>query len=169
MDLVLGFFRNAVEFVNNSSLDFIIIAGTFFVLVFFGFQFGKDKIISLILSLYITLLIYLNFPYLDLFILDGMELISNIGVFVVFLFLINMILKRMILSEYPHDLMHKWFEIIVLSLVATTLLLAFIYHVLPVFAVHDFSPDVDKYFATSELFFWWLVAPFVAMFFVIRR
>lgn len=169
METVIKLFRDAIELISNFSLDFIIIVGTFFVLVFFAFQFGKDKIISLILSLYITLLVYLNFPYMDLVIVEGKELISHIVVFLIFLFLINMIMKRMILADFPNDIMHKWFEVVVLGAVATTLLLAFIYHVLPVFAVHDFSPDVDRFFATSDLFFWWLVAPFIAMFFVVRR
>lgn len=169
MDTAIQLFKDGMELIASFSLDVLIITGTFLVLVFFAFQFGKDKIISIIISLYITLLIYLNFPYTDLVILEGKELISNIGIFLVFLFLIYMIVKRMILADFPGDLMHKWFEVIVLGAVATTLMLAFVYHVLPVFAVHDFSPDVDRFFATSELFFWWLVAPFIAMFFVVRR
>ncbi len=169
MEIALEFIKAAMEFINNFSQDFLIIMGTFLVLVFFAFQFGKDRIISLIISLYITLLVYLNFPYRELVTIEGSELVIQFGIFLTFLFLINMILVRLVLADFPDDLMHKWFEVIVLGGVATTLLLAFIYHVLPIFAIHDFGADVDKYFATSELFFWWLVAPFIAMFFVVRR
>jgi len=170
---LIGFIESASGLAEAAPLDLLIIGGTFFVLIFLSFQLGKESIVSLILSLYVTLLLYLSFPYTDLFSFFGSSetglIITNLLIFAILLFIIYKIMQRLVASSYPQDSLHTWFEVIVLSVVATSLILAFVYHALPIAALYDFSAPVDRFFASETLFFWWLAIPLIAMFFVIRN
>jgi len=59
MDSVDG----AIETIASLSLDTIILAIVFVVLFAYGLKYGKRRIISLLISFYISIPIILFFPY----------------------------------------------------------------------------------------------------------
>lgn len=174
---IVDFFTQAVNFVQAFTADVVAIIGVFLVLIFFTFQFGKSRMVAFILALYISLLLFLNFQYFEYFdiLTNFIEnettqiTVTNILVFLITLFIVYKIIGRAIATDSPQDLLHKWFEVLIMAVVGTTLIIAFIYHALPISSFHEFGPEIDRLFASPELFFWWLVIPLVALFFVLPR
>jgi hypothetical protein len=146
---------------------------TTIVLLAFALRLGKDRAIALIIALYVGLLAFLNFPYLEQLILfegsDAERALSNGLVFLGFAAIAFVIMERIVWAEYPRRGGGRFFEALLLALSATILLLSFAYHVLPIAAFYDFEPQIDLLFEPSKYFFWWLVAPLAVVFFLSRR
>jgi hypothetical protein len=163
----MDIFQTVTGFV---SLDIAIIAGVFLLFLIYAFQSGKGRIISFILSLYVGVLVFMSFPYLDFFTFfsatDLQVTLSHLAIFAVLVFVIHHALNFVTYSEYSVG-GGKAFQAIVLALSATVLTFAFVYHTLPISVLHDFSPSIDGYFA-SQFFFWWLVAPLAGVLLVSR-
>ena len=170
---IVDIVQQALNSIINAPQDILITVGTVLVLIAFAYKGGKDRIITLIISLYIGLLLYMNFPYAEqLLVFKASEMqiwFSNVIIFLVFVLVIHKIVGRVIFAAYPHDAMHKWMEAIGLAAVASALLLAFVYHALPITTIYDLSPHIDKLFEPTQLFFWWLLAPFIVLFFVLKK
>lgn len=153
------------------TLDIVIIVGVALFFTIFALQYGKGKIISFILSLYVALLVFTNFPYIEaLTFFKNSELqitLSHLGIFLVLVFLIHHIINFVAYSEYPAWKGGKMFQVIILAFSATLLLLAFLYHILPISVLYDFSASIDLYFS-SQFFFWWLIAPLAGVLLVSR-
>lgn len=177
MDSVQNLFasstENTFETIANLSLDTIILIIVFLVLFIYSIKFGKLKIISLILSLYISIPIISFFPYLKsiLFFGDTEKAIvySQIGLFVLIVVLINVILSGVISWELRNRGLRRLIENGALALVSGGLLVAISYHIINTSELYNFVGPIDSIFASSNLFFWWLIAPLIVIFFTTRR
>jgi len=163
----------AADFVSIAPADLLIVFILFGLLLGLGFQYGKRRIVALIFSLYFASFLYLYFPYSDFFIqsdLGTLELTALIaGVFFVFFILLFIILIRIINVSFPQSSGRRWLEATLLSTATTTLILALLYHVIPIAPLYDFSSPIDRLFESPEYFFWWLIAPLVVLFFVGKK
>ena len=169
MDSVDG----AIETIASLSLDTIILAIVFVVLFAYGLKYGKRRIISLLISFYISIPIILFFPYLEKILFFGetidMMLYSQIILFLLIVVLINIIIDRVISWELGERGIRKLIEIGVLTFVSGGLLMAISYHIIEITTLHDFAAPIDALFASTSMFFWWLVIPFVVLLFTVRR
>ncbi|HJL55689.1 MAG TPA: hypothetical protein QGF60_00575, partial [Candidatus Paceibacterota bacterium] len=130
MDSVDG----AIETIASLSLDTIILAIVFVVLFAYGLKYGKRRIISLLISFYISIPIILFFPYLEKILFFGetidMMLYSQIILFLLIVVLINIIIDRVISWELGERGIRKLIEIGVLAFVSGGLLMAISYHII---------------------------------------
>lgn len=161
----------ALTIFKDFSLDGVIILCLFGALLLYGLRYGKRRILTLTLSLYVALLVYMHFPYeLDIFAGSAFQsLFAGSAVFGGFTAFVYLTIARSVHAEFPYNRVKRYTEAGVLSACAAGLLLAFSYHVLPVSTLYDFNPQIDTFFASSKLFFWWLVIPLVGLFFLARR
>jgi|TARA_Y100000310_G_scaffold345555_1_gene466522 hypothetical protein len=169
----VGFVGSAFDYATSFSVDFFIILALFALLVGYSFRYGKARIISLILSLYLALLIFIHFPYGEIIqntVKGQLSLFAvNSVIFFIILIVSYIVLNRLIRVEFSSRDTRRWSDTILLSAFATVLLLAFSYHVLPIVSIHDFEPRVDLLFERAEYFFWWLLIPLAGLLFTVRR
>lgn len=164
---------NAITTIASLSLDTIILAIIFIALFTYGLKYGKRRIISLLISLYISIPIISFFPYLQkvLFFGDTVDkmLYTQIVFFFLIVVLINIIIDRVISWELGSRGMRKLIELGALALSSGGLLIAISYHIIPITTLHDFASPIDSLFASGALFFWWLVIPLTVLLFTVRR
>ena len=170
---ITEYFREALSFIQAFSLDFIVIAITLFILFVFSMHFGKGAIITLIFSLYIGLLTYLHFPYIEQFLFfnetETQLFFSNAIIFIAFVIISYIILGRVVYSDFSEKTHEQLLEAGLLSAAATLLLLAFSYQVLPITTLYNFGEPVDALFESSTFFFLWLIIPLAAVLLTTRR
>ncbi|MCW9054756.1 MAG: hypothetical protein OQJ98_02130 [Candidatus Pacebacteria bacterium] len=154
------------------TTDVLIIAAVFGALFFFAAKRGKSRSIALMLSIYVAILSFLSFPFLDeLTLLKSSEVqvtLSHIAVFALGTFLAYLIIKRSVYAEYPGGAAQKFLQAGILAAGSTALLFAFAYHTLPVATLYDFNQSIDNLFS-SAYFFYWLVAPLGGLYLVTRH
>lgn len=135
-------------------------------------RYGKSSAVSYILALYLGMLIFMSFPFLEnLTILRSSEVqiaLSHIALFFLGVFTIHLAIRRLIFTEFPDSQIMKYAQAIILSFFIIGLSLAFLYHEVPFSTLYDFGDSVDYLFSPTY-FFWWLVAPFVILFVMSRR
>jgi hypothetical protein len=151
----------------NSISDFLIIVILIAVLVLFSRYVGRGPFIGLMFSLYGAYAIYAAFPYMDY--LPSAPAITavsvHIGLYLLLVIVFYLILRRIVVSDFLYI---GSIGLIVLSFLATGMLLALAYHVFDLTTVYHFTPALDLLFAAKTYFFWWLFAPAVGLFFLAR-
>ena len=154
------------------TTDVIIILAVFFLFALYSVRYGKSRSIAGIISLYIGMLLFLSFPYLEeatfLKSSETQVTLSQIVVFLVGVIFVHTIISRSVLSDYPMQPLLKYLQVALLSASGTALLFAFAYHTLPVATLYNFDASIDNLFS-SQYFFWWLILPLVALFITTRR
>lgn len=146
----------------------------FMILVFSAFLIfamikGRQGIINMILSLYFALLISLKFPYYDLFLGKGEkggDAVIMIIIFAIFTIGGLFLFARLIPNDDYDSAFQQFGKKILLALAATVLVMAYSYHALPVTEIITPGSPIQSLFAAEENFFWWLIAPFFALFFL---
>lgn len=171
-----GFLANSkgvLGTVTSTSLDTIILGTIFIVFFIYGYKYGKRKAIALILSFYLSIPLLTSFPYMDKlsFIGETEKAIaySQIALFIVFTILLNIILGKVLSWELSSRGVRKFIETVLLSVVSVGVFTAISYHVIAITPIHNFSPQIDSVFASAQMFFLWLVIPFVIIVFTVRR
>ncbi|MBU3926004.1 hypothetical protein KJ763_02460 [Patescibacteria group bacterium] len=158
------------KILSNPSWDLIVLF--FFIAVgfFYGLMAGKSRMISFLVSLYISGFLFDKFYYLDQLIkTDSLTstFMARIGVFLVVLFIINLLFSKVLrLSSDGSE--KKWWQALLLSFLSAGLLFSYLFHLFPAKDLFTFSPIVQNIFASDSAFFWWLTLPLVALFFVRR-
>ncbi len=158
-EVIFGFIRE--------SLYLIIVFSIFFI---YTISKGRQSITNLILGLYFALLISVEFPYYDL-LLGGASsprsaAILSILVFATFTFVSVILFHRILPREYDEGSFEGFWSKILLASAATVLVMIFSYHVLPVTELITPGSPINYLFGSEQAFFWWLIAPFVILFFV---
>lgn len=165
--------NNATESIANLSLDTIILIIIFSVFFVYSIKFGKRSIILLILSFYISIPLISFFPYFDKISFFGSTekalLYSQIGLFIIIIFILNIILDRIVNIEFYYGGFRKLIESIFLGAVSGGLLVAVSYHIVNISVLYNFGNYIDYIFASQTILFWWLIMPFVVIFLTTRR
>ncbi|MBI4086643.1 hypothetical protein HY416_01525 [Candidatus Kaiserbacteria bacterium] len=131
---------------------------------------GNRALITLLLGLYIALLVSLKFPYYDAIygVLSRGESgapIAAIIVFVIFTVLATLLFGRLLPRDY-REIYEGVPKKILLAVLATILVMAYSYHVLPVTALFDPGSAVGALFSPPQYFFWLLLLPLIGLFFI---
>ncbi|MCR4283928.1 MAG: hypothetical protein NUV64_01230 [Parcubacteria group bacterium] len=156
---------------TNPSWEVLLYSFLFVSMLFYTMYFKKGKIIALFMSLYISIFIFLNFPYLKFTVLDSFDstqaLFYRLGIFVIFVVIFYVLLVKIGISESSFS-KAKWYEAIIFTILGVGLIVSFLLHFFKADFLYEFS-DISKYlFSSGNLFFWWLIAPFAAFFFFKR-
>lgn len=124
--------------------------------------------INLIISLYLALLISLEFPFYS-------SLLGSLGtsqgvagaklvLFLAFTVLFSLLCKRIMPDEFREKKFESFGKKFLLALAATVLVMAFSFQVLPVTEFLTPGTPIQSLFAPEAYFFWWLLLPLVILF-----
>lgn len=150
----------------HESLFLIIVFAIFLVIALMK---GKYAVVNVILGLYLALLVALKFPYFSVFL--GTESKSSDAVVMVVIFALfttigTILFRRLIPGDDFETAFHHFGKKLLLATMATVLVMAYSYHALPVTDLITPGSPIQALFAPEDRFFWWLIAPLVALFFV---
>lgn len=152
----------------RESLYWIIVFSVFLI---YAMVRGKQSLINLILGLYLALLISLKFPYYDAILggaaTDGtMDSIIMIGLFTFFTLAATFLFSRLIPRDFDDTAFRGLWKKVVFAALASVLVMAFSYHVLPITDLITPGSPIQALFGPQDRFFWWLLAPLVVLFFL---
>lgn len=140
----------------------------FCIFLFYAMGKGRYALINLIFALYLALLVSLKFPYYAELTNagSGSSAIVKILIFVIFV-VIGVILHRRHIPGDDYEPAFKGFwKKVLLAGMATILVMIFSFHALPVTEIITPGSPIQSLFAPQENFFWWLILPLIALFFV---
>lgn len=137
--------------------------------VFLGISImkGKQMVINLILSLYLGLLLSLQFPYFDQIFTDSSPQtisIAKIATFVVFTLLSYLLFSRLMPRAYDEKAFEGFKLKFLFALGGTILVMAYSYNALPITEFITPGSPIQALFAPPEYFFWWMLAPLGLLF-----
>lgn len=166
---VSGLATSGVESVWLLVGNFLILLVLTVLMIGFSYKAGRGGLISLIIAFYAGYALYIVFPYTD-DILDAggstvVKAVISIALYAAATFAPFHFIQRLtgggfgVLSFVPR---------FVLSFLAAAFLLTLAYHVFHVSNIYTFPSPIDSLFAPNEYFFWWFIAPLVALVFLVR-
>lgn len=151
------------------SWDLFIFLFFFIVAFLYGFSLGRDRILVILVSIYIALAVVPAFPYLDRLYLDvsvqgfAFRVTSFYIVFIVLFFLLSRSALINLLGAQTTGVGDRLIEVVIFSVLHVGLLLSITLSFLPKSALLALSPGTREVFASDVGQFVWLVAPVVAM------
>lgn len=139
------------------------------IMIGFSYKAGRGGIISLIIAFYAGYALYIVFPFTgDILEAGGSTLVKaviSIGLYIAMTFVPFHFIQRLtsggfgVLSFVPR---------FVLSFLAAAFLLTLAYHVFQISNIYSFPDPISSLFAPDEYFFWWFIAPLVALLFLVK-
>ncbi len=154
---ILGFLQE--------SLFMIIVLCIF---LFLALRKGRQTVTNIILGLYLALLISLEFPYYDAILGSASsaksESILMLIVFGGFTFAATLLFTRILPREYDETSFEGFGGKFLLALAGTVLVMAYSYHALPVTELITPGSPINYLFASSQSFFYWLIAPIIILY-----
>lgn len=150
----------------------------FFVVAAFlyGVSLGRDRIIVILVSLYMALAVVNTAPYLDVLEKSSQEILSKIfvfkitgflGVFIVLFFLLSH--SALLRTIAASDERGPWWQVMLFSFLHVGLLISVTLSFLPPEAVGKLAPLTQRIFTEELSRFLWVAAPIVAMILVRRK
>jgi len=151
----------------HELLYLLVVLGVF---TFIAMVKGRYALVNIIFALYLALLVSLKFPYFDAFLTTGnarSNAIIMIVIFSIFTLLGIWLFRRHIPGDdYESAFQHFWTKLLLAGL-ATVLVMAYSYQALPVTELFTPGSPIQSLFGPTENFFWWLILPLVALFFIV--
>jgi len=152
----------------QESMYFIAVFG-----VFLGYVMmrGKQALINLILSLYLALLISLEFPYFSLFLsnVESQKLsdsVIKIAIFVAFTIAGALLFSRLMPPDESEPAFEGFGKKLLFALLASVLVMAYSFSALSITDIITPGSPIQALFASPDNFFWWLLMPLVALMFL---
>lgn len=142
----------------------------FFIIAFlYGFSLGRDRILVILVSIYIALAVVPAFPYLERLYLDlsvqgfAFRVTSFYIFFIVLFFLLSRSALLNLLSAQATGIGDKLVEVIIFSVLHVGLLVSITLSFLPEAALSRLAPGTREVFTSEMGKFLWLTAPIAAM------
>lgn len=154
------------------SLDTIVIIFLVASLSAFAFYAGKRSATSFLIAMIGAHSMYVAFSFREKIIASLFPEHAfwvNMATFFVFFFILNIVLRSMIHSDYPSGTM-KFIQSIALGAASAGLMLAYYYHILNGEKLfYNFSAGIDALFSGSTALFLWIVGSLTLVFFFERK
>ena len=149
----------------QESIYMLVVFGVF---LFYAMGKGRYALVNVIFGLYLALLVALKFPYFDA--LAGVKgesgAVAKILIFIAFTIAGTMLFRRHVPGDDYEPAFQNLWKKVLLATMATVLVMAYSFHALPVTEIITPGTPIQSLFAPTENFFWWLILPLVALFFV---
>lgn len=142
---------------------FFLVAG-----LLYGLSLGRDRIIVILISIYMALAVVNTAPYIGVLGAAGgasslvaLRVSGFLAVFIVLFFVLSRsaLLKTVASSDTPG----RWWQVILFSILHVGLLVSITLSFLPPGAAAKLAPLTQKLFVAELARFIWIVAPIVAM------
>lgn len=166
-------FEPVVNWINsvnwsNPSWDLLIFVLFIVVSLLYGLSLGRDRIIVILVSIYMALAVITNAPYLNQLQADininntfVFKITTFLGVFLVLFFLISR--SGLMGTIAKSDGLGKWWQVIMFSFLHIGLLLSVILSYIGPEATNRLAPLTRDIFTSDPGKFFWLVAPIIAI------
>jgi len=157
---------------ENASIDVAAIIILSAIWIFYGLMQGKRHILSVLLSLYISKVIYDNVPFVDIF-LKGKEFsdsylfLIDLGFFIVLILIIAVLMAKTVLIDLSSR--WRWWKVGLVCILEVALFSAIVFRILDPWRAIDISPVMYTLFGSGYLFILWLLLPLASLFITIRR
>jgi len=167
---LLANLANISTVLSNPTWD--VLAIFFFLLVgfFYGILAGRQRLLASLFAIYVSILLFTNFNYLDFFV-QGKKILDiflfRAACLLILIIFLNVVFARTAFSGAKKSA--KWWQAFTLSFLEVGLLMSAIFQLLPAKEIFTFSPIVKTLFASESSFFLWLGLPIIALFFILRR
>jgi len=142
----------------------------FFVIAAFlyGFSLGRDRIVAILVSIYMGLAVVDTIPYLTMKIQElGLNqlFVFKISTFIVIFILLFFLLSRSAVMSTIGNSGGKgpFWQVVLFSFLHVGLLISIVLSFLPPESINDFAPLTRYVFATEGAQFFWILAPILAM------
>jgi hypothetical protein len=150
--------------------EFAYFIAVFIVFFLFSILKGRQAIMNVIIGLYFTLLITLEFPNYD-FILSGLASPQSIaagqlGFFALVTLLTTALCFRIMPDEFKENRFESLGRKLLLTFGATSLVMIFSFNVLPVTEFLVPGTPIQSVFGPEVYYFWWLLVPLVILYIV---
>ncbi len=171
MEGALDAANSLFQTINWSAPTWDLFIWIFFIVAAFlyGISLGRDRIIVIMVGLYMALAIVGNTPFLQNFTAQidiqgfGLRFSIFVGLFIIFFF----ILSRSALSEALDGIRRRrrsnWAQATIMSVLHVGLLISIVLSFLPADALTVLTPFTRKFFLSDMSRFLWLILPVVAM------
>lgn len=148
--------KGSLGFLSLDIIVLIVITIIFFIL---SLKMNKKPLITSIVAFYPATLIYTNFPYFEL-----ASTWAQIGAYAVLFIAIYIIARRNISVRRHYTQRKEIFGSLLLSVVATILLLVLYYLVLPPLqSLYKFTYTFETFFTETIPFGMWLILPIIVL------
>lgn len=153
----------------NPSWDLFLVG--FFVVgaLLYGVSLGKDRIISIMVSIYMALAVVAALPdfVLNIKVNENytVQITAFIAIFVVLFFLLS---RQAVLNSLAPSTHGKWWQVLLFSILHVGLLVSVTLSFMPPEMVNKFSGLTQYIFTNEWTRFAWIIAPIIAMIFVGR-
>lgn len=146
----------------------VFMLSVFGVLLVYTMARGRYALINIILGLYLALLISIKFPYYDSIAGGSAQstAIAKILIFVAFVVAGAFLFRRHIPGDDYEPAFSHFGKKFLLACMGTVLVMIFSFHALPVTEIITPGTPIQALFASADSFFWWLMLPLIALFFV---
>lgn len=160
-------FLTQMNFATPSWDLFIVL---FFVVAVFlyGLSLGRDRVLVILVSIYMALAVINTAPYLDSFTAEFslnnqsiFKVTIFLGIFLIIFFLMSRSALRNTIASA--DVSGRWFHVLIFSFFHVGLLLSVTLGYLPEDIVQHISENMRELFISEQARFFWLVTPVVAM------
>lgn len=154
---------------SRPSWDLFIFLFFFVISFLYGFSLGRDRILVILVSIYIAMAVVPAFPYLDKLYLDlsvqgfAFKVTSFYIIFIVLFFLLSRSALVNLLGAQNTGVGDNFIEVILFSILHVGLLVSITLSFLPEVALARLATGTREVFTSEMGKFLWLVAPVVAM------
>ena len=125
-----------------------------------------QKISSLIVSIYITALLYANLFFIkQLTLVKGADELfwNHLAIFIIILIPVFFLINKYISAPVSRGAM-KPLRAVLLLIALVGLILTVLYHIIPLEPIYNLPAQVDQLFASETAFTVWLIAPLLVLF-----
>jgi hypothetical protein len=163
-----GQIAHAVENVNWAQPSWDLFIVLFFVVIvfFYGMMLGRDRIIIILVSVYMALAVVSNAPFIGQLKPDSgghflaFRVTAFVGIFVLLFFLLS---RSAVMKSFATLGAGNWFQVLLFSILHVGLLVSVTLTLLPPDAVGHLSPMTQTVFASDLGRFLWIVAPIMSI------
>lgn len=154
--------------INWSSPTWDLFIVLFFVVTVFlyGLSLGRDRVIVILVSIYMAIAVMANTPYLTALnnLGVGRFFVFKVAAFLAVFLLLFFLLSRSALQKTFGNLAAgKWWQVFLFSTLHVGLLVSVVLSFLPSTATAGLAPITRQVFASEAGRFFWIIAPILAM------
>jgi hypothetical protein len=166
----------AIQDITHSLISFSSDAVLVLVFIILGtavsLYFGKAKILSMVFSFYPAVVLFENIKFLESFVEKNpqslKEATPSIAIFIAIFLICFFAIRRYIFAEFPFSRIGRLLESIIYGAIFASLCVYFLYHVINIQKIYNFSPGIDALFI-STVAYWWLLIPFGVTLLLIKK
>lgn len=153
---------------SQPSWDLFIILFFIVAALLYGLSLGRDRVIVILISVYMALAVVNSAPYIGAFSADvGIDkfFVFRISAFVVvFIALFFLMSRSALMSTVANSDSHgSWWQVLLFSFLHVGLLISITLSFLPAGAADTLAPLTQRLFVSDGGRFFWIVTPIIAM------